>query len=337
VEGELIRSSTLTGMRRVLVVTTLAIFLVMSRFSAAAGPQAQFPRAHFGHPQSSIEWWYSSALARDTAGTRYLVFFALFSGSGTLASVSQVTNLSSGATVGHSEKLAFGTVGPSSLAVRAGATRLSYSPRSDTWAFSAGGPGYTISLRQRATKPYALHGNGTGLIRQSLAGSSNYYSATRLAATGTLRADGKTLRLTGESWLDHQWGDFRDDARAYNWDWFSCRFDDRTELMLYQFRDRKTGRPLEAYRSGTWVLANGTTRGITGFDAEHGPRVLRAAGRAWPLDWQLSVPSLRLSESVRAIVPDQLVRNNVLPTFWEGASAATGSRTGTCVVELSYR
>jgi predicted secreted hydrolase len=85
------------------------------------------------------------------------------------------------------------------------------------------------------------------------------------------------------------------------------------------------------------VLANGKTRGITSFDAEHGLRTLRAAGRAWPLDWQLSVPSLRLSESVRAIVPDQLVRNTILPTFWEGASTATGSRDGTCVVELSFR
>jgi len=107
--------------------------------------------------------------------------------------------------------------------------------------------------------------------------------------------------------------------------------------MLYQFRDRKTGRPLDRYRSGTWVPASGKTREITDCAVSRGPRVLRAAGRGWPLDWRLRVPSLRLSESIRAIVADQLVRNTILPTFWEGASAATGSRAGTCVVELSYR
>ena len=93
-----------------------------------------------------------------------------------------------------------------------------------------------------------LHGGGTGVIRQSVAGISHYYSATRMRASGTLRVGGRTVPLTGESWFDHQWGDYARDPRAFNWDWFSCRFDDRTELMGYQFLDRKTGRPLPGTR-----------------------------------------------------------------------------------------
>jgi predicted secreted hydrolase len=158
-----------------------------------------------------------------------------------------------------------------------------------------------------------------------------------MGATGTLWAGGETLTLTGESWFDHQWGDFRDDPRAFNWDWFSCRFDDGTELMLYQFRDRVTGQPLDEYKTGTYVPENGEAVGVTGFDARPGTRALDAAGRIWPLDWQLDVPSLGLSETVRATFPDQLVRNWFLPTFWEGVATSGGSRTGACVVELSYR
>ena len=186
-------------------------------------------------------------------------------------------------------------------------------------------------------KPYVLHGGGTGLIRQSLGGTSAYYSATRMAARGTIRRAGETVRISGTAWLDHQWGDFVDDRRAFNWDWFSCRFDDRTELMLYQFRNRVTGRPLAAFRDGTFVLGDGSSRRVTAFTATPGRRVLEAAGRRWPLDWTLRVPSERLTLRLRSIVPDQLVRGKTLPTFWEGATAATGAKAGVCFVEESYR
>ena len=305
--------------------------------AAAAPVQVHFPRDHFGHPTSSIEWWYFTAVAHDAAGTPYSVFFTLFSSKGGLVPVAQVQNLKTGKVVGHTEEFALGKVSPASLDVTAGRARLSYRRASDAWLFSVAGPGFAVSLRQRPDKPYALHGGGTGLIEQSLGGSSHYYSATHMPATGTLRIGKRTVGLTGTSWLDHQWGNYRNDPRAFNWDWFSCRFDDGSQLMLYQFRDRTTGRPLAAFRNGTYVARDGRTTGIATFQAEHGRRTLNAAGRRWPLDWQLRVPGLKLTESLRALQADQLVRNTIVPTFWEGAARATGSRAGTCFVELSYR
>ena len=41
--------------------------------------------------------------------------------------------------------------------------------------------------------------------------------------------------------------------------------------------------------------------------------------------------------TLHAIVPDQLVRGALLPTFWEGASAVTGTKRGHCFVEVTYR
>jgi predicted secreted hydrolase len=32
-----------------------------------------------------------------------------------------------------------------------------------------------------------------------------------MRASGTLRVAGKTVALSGESWFDHQWGDYADD------------------------------------------------------------------------------------------------------------------------------
>jgi predicted secreted hydrolase len=321
------------------VVGRLAAFAVACVVvaSAAAGrPAVQFPRDHFAHPAASIEWWYFTALAHDNAGTPYSVFFTLFSSRGTLVPVAEVRNLKTGALVGHSERLALGRVGSSSVDVTTGGARLRYDARSDVWVFSASAPGFSVSLRQHPEKPYVLHG-GSGLIRQSLAGVSHYYSATRMRAAGTLRTHGNRLGLSGESWFDHQWGSYRNDPRAFNWDWFSCRFDDDSELMLYQFRDRSTGLALKRLGNGTYVPRRGRPIEITNFRVQPGRLTLDAAGHRWPLDWQLRVPRLDLSENLRSLVPDQLVRNRLLPTFWEGAARATGGRTGTCFVELSYR
>ena len=294
------------------------------------------PQDHYGHPGSQIEWWYFSALVNDSSGTRYSVFFTLFSGFGfLLLPVAQVVNLDTGALVGHSEALGLGAPGSSAPDVNLAGSRLGYQPRTDTWSFAVSRPGLHVSLSQRPEKPYALHGGGTGVIQQSVAGISHYYSATRMQASGTLRVGGRTVAVTGESWFDHQWGDYAFDPRAFNWDWFSCRFDDGTELMGYQFLDR-TGRPLPELANGTFVDADGQTTAIDGFEATHDDQALTAAGHTWPLDWQLRMSSPQLSETVTALFGDQLVRNAILPTFWEGVAEATGTHAGPCFVEIAY-
>jgi predicted secreted hydrolase len=162
------------------------------------------------------------------------------------------------------------------------------------------------------------------VIRQGKAESS-YYSATNMSASGTITTASRTIGLKGAAWFDHQWGGFESDPSALRWDWFSCRFDDRTELMLYRFRDGQM--------NGTAVDSAGRGRLVTAFTAKPGARVLRAAGRRWPLEWRLDVPAEHLTERLHAIVPDQLFRSAVLPTFWEGAVRATGTKRGVCFVE----
>ncbi len=305
--------------------------------SAGGGtiPPVSLPRDHAGH-DASIEWWYSTGLVRGTDGHRYTVFFTLFKRGAFVLPVSQVVDLESGAIVGHTDTVVLKRVGTSTLDVSLPAAALRYTPGSNTWQFAASSGGYGLDLTAVPQKPYVLHGGGTGIIRQSVGGTSAYYSATRMAARGTIMRNGVAIRFSGTAWLDHQWGDFVNDPRAFFWDWFSCRFDDRTELMLYGFRDVLTGKPLTAFREGTFVRADGTTRRVTVFRATPGQRALRKAGRRWPLDWTLSVPSERLTLRLRSIVTDQLVHSTILPTFWEGATAATGTKTGVCFVEETH-
>jgi predicted secreted hydrolase len=313
-------------------VLTAALALAVAGVAIAAAPRVTLPRDHAGH-RAGIEWWYLTGVVRGDDGARYSIFFTLFKRAGFLLPVSQVLDLDTGALVGHTETVAKATVG-STLNVHIPGARLRYVQATNSWSLAAGAAGYALTLTAVPQKRYVLHGNH-GYISQSVAGPSAYYSATRMTARGTITAGGKTIPFSGETWLDHQWGNFAADPRAFNWDWFSCRFDDRTELMLYRFR-RSDGTPLAAYRSGTLVLRDGRTRAVRGFEIAAGERTLDAAGRRWPLDWQLLATTAGIDVRLTSIVADQLVRGTVLPTFYEGAATATGSKAGLCFVEQSY-
>ena len=108
------------------------------------------------------------------AGTRYLVFFALFASGGNVLAVHQVTNLATGAIVDHGEEPGIGSVGTSSLDVQAGTSRVSYSPRTNSWSFSAGGPGHRSRCANARRSP-------TRCTAAARAGSGSRWRARRSA------------------------------------------------------------------------------------------------------------------------------------------------------------
>jgi predicted secreted hydrolase len=287
--------------------------LLAATMAAAAlvAPPLHFPRDHFGH-SAGVEWWYFTGYVKGGDGDRYSVFFTLFKRGGFVIPVSQVIDLETGKIVRHTENLLRSGGPPFSSKIAA----LRYDAADDTWNARAGG----LRFSAQPQKPYVLHGGGTGLIAQG-SGRSHYYSATRMTIRGVVG----TVAFSGLAWFDHQWGDFASTPSAQHWDWFSCRFDDRTELMLYRFRD--------GHVNGTFVDRDGRGRVVGRFDSVPGSRAFRAAGRRWPLDWTLSVPDLRLRLRLRATLPDQLFRGSLVPTFWEGVTSATGTKNGICFVE----
>jgi predicted secreted hydrolase len=298
--------------------------IVLAATAASAPPRVHLPRDHFGH-DAGIEWWYLTADVRGSNGHRYSVFFTTFKRGGFILPVSQVVDLSSGKVIAHSERAQLASIGSSKLNYSSPAVQLEYAPAKG-WIMSAGAGRYTLHVVADPEKPYVLHGGGTGVIRQGPA-TSAYYSGTRMTTRGSFTdaGSGRRIGFTGEGWLDHQWGNFATVQRALRWDWFSCRFSDRTELMLYRFRD--------GHHTGTFVNSSGHGTSVGGFVLTPGTRSLDAAGRRWPLDWTIRVVSPPMTLSLRSIVRDQLVRGRLVPTFWEGASTARGTKRGTCFVE----
>jgi len=66
---------------------------------------------------------------------------------------------------------------------------------------------FSFDLQLTSTLSPVFHGND-GIISLAAAGSSYYYSRTRMAISGTITIGNTTENVTGISWFDHQWGDF---------------------------------------------------------------------------------------------------------------------------------
>lgn len=197
-------------------------------------------------------------------------------------------------------------------------------------------PGYAIDLSLSALKPPVLH-DGDGYLAYGDGTASYYYSRTRMQVTGTLDVAGDRLPVTGEAWMDHQWGDFEtfDDG---GWGWFAVQLDDNTELMVYLIRDL----------AGDVVVVDGSLVDSDGQFTmlEREDFTLRETdtwtspetGITYPSGWTITVPFEELELS---LVPS--VENQELDTtattgviYWEGENTVTGRRGDTPVSGLAY-
>lgn len=77
-----------------------------------------------------------------------------------------------------------------------------------------------------------------------------YWSYTNLAVSGNFVLDGKNHKVTGKGWFDKQGGPFNPVDRRTSWEWFSLRFFDDEEMMLFSF-------PQDGYLNGTFIDKTG--------------------------------------------------------------------------------
>jgi predicted secreted hydrolase len=189
---------------------------------------------------------------------------------------------------------------------------------------TASGRAFGLDLSLHSTKPAVLH-NANGFVDFGPAGSSYYYSRTRLDATGTLQLDGETLHVTGIAWFDHQWGDFVS-VGAGGWNWFAINLDDGTDIMVSDVLDDRSA-TASAY--ATVVDANGSATNINLPDVGLGlnslePWTSPMTGRVWPQEWAVLFPgySLLLESTLRSQELDTRATTGV--DYWEGAHDVTG-------------
>jgi predicted secreted hydrolase len=214
---------------------------------------------------------------------------------------------------------------------------------------AAAGASFGLHLDLDSTKAPALH-DDDGFVEFGPAGSSYYYSRTRLTATGTLDLDGEQLSVDGIAWFDHQWGDFVS-VGGGGWDWFAINLGDGTDLTISVVRDAD-GAAILTY--GTLVDADGAARHLTGanfrvepVDTWPSPR----SGHVYISAWRISVPAAlpfgQATIELRPTVVDQELdtRATTGVAYWEGSEdvlvirpTVVGAPTGQAYVEMTrYR
>jgi predicted secreted hydrolase len=205
-------------------------------------------------------------------------------------------------------------------------------------------PGYGLDLQAQAVRPPALHLGDPpwqpGLISFGPAGYSYYYSRTRMEASGTLTVDGAPLRVHGEVWMDHQWGDFLV-LGGGGWDWFAANLRDGRDLTFSLIRNEQ-GQTVLGY--GTLVTAAGESRHLppAAFTlAPTGSWTSPRTGITYPSGWRLTLPGESIDLLVEPLLPDQELdtRASTGVIYWEGAvrllDAATRADQGRGYVELT--
>lgn len=309
-----------------------------------------FPDDHGPHEQYQLEWWYYTGNLRDESGSRYgyqLTFFRtgmrylpdnpsrwalrdLYIAHFALTDVLKQK---------HRFWERMQRTGPGWAGVTPNAERIwngnwqlrmEHDPHSGCTRhfLSAQADEIAVDLVLTPVKPLVLHGD-RGLSRKGAApgNASYYYSFTRLATHGELQIGQRRLRVSGESWMDHEFSSsFLEDSQA-GWDWFSIQLDNGCELMLYQMR-RNSGEP-DAASSGTIVYADGSTRSLLSEDFHleaHRPWTSPRTGGRYPLVWRISIPAVSAELEVTAVVESQEMdtRWSTGMAYWEGCIDVKG-------------
>jgi len=171
--------------------------------------------------------------------------------------------------------------------------------------------------------PLMFHGE-KGFSKKEEGGegaASHYYSRPGMPLEGLLVFPDRVQRVSGISWMDHEFMTNALTADQQGWDWLSLMRRDGLRLMLFRVRGNSHK---ASYWTGT-ARQNGQDRTLNEADFKFEEtdywQSPESKGR-YPIKWRLSVPSLALDTTVRARRNDQEFvppAGSPVPPYWEGA------------------
>lgn len=332
---------------------------------AEPGQPLVFPRDHGPHDDYQTEWWYYTGNLASESGERFgyqLTFFRR-----ALAPAAARTERASDwaadqvymahfalTDVNGNRHVSFEKLGRGAGGV-AGAQADPFRVWLEDWSVAADGSSngaqpyrqapsslqakagdVALDLRLVDTKGPVLQGDqGYSQKGPEPGNASHYYSETRLDTSGAVTVDGRTYQVSGLSWMDHEYSTSALGPQQTGWDWFSLQLDDDTELMVFQLR-RADG-SIDAFSSGTFVAADGSTTALSPgdftlevTDAWRSPR----SGGEYPAGWRLRVPKVGLDLAIKPHLADQEMQ--VSYVYWEGAVGVEGTANGAPVTGNGY-
>jgi predicted secreted hydrolase len=313
-----------------------------------------FPRDHGAHPVYRTEWWYITGWAQDQRGNEFgiqITFFrnrpllqednpSAFAPRQLLFAHAAIADPRHGR-LRHDQRAAREGLG------MAHAREENTDVRIDDWSLRLEGNRYLAQIGSRefalelafeARQPLLPQGHGGFSRKGPRPGqASYYYSRPQLAVSGTLRAGGDALKVTGTAWLDHEWSSEIMAGAAAGWDWIGINLDDGGALMAFRMRDRRGG---VLWAAGTLREAGGRVRTFAPAEVSFAPlrrwRSPRSAAE-YPVAMRVRAGDLQLD--LEPMMDDQELdaRGSTGTIYWEGAVRALrgGQRVGRGYLELT--
>jgi predicted secreted hydrolase len=186
---------------------------------------------------------------------------------------------------------------------------------------------YSLTLDLNAAKPPVWHCDN-GVLRMGIDDpkqTTYYWSYTNLRATGTLTLGQQESKVSGKAWFDRQGGTYNIIDRWTHWEWFSLRFFDDEEVMLFSF-------PQSDYQDGTYIDKEGNYRRLNEYNIMP-LGFTEAGGHKFSLGWKVEMKGVKDEEYT--ITPKMDGQVNL--TYYEllaDVKDNKGNTVGYCVVEL---
>jgi predicted secreted hydrolase len=341
----------------------LGVFLLLASALAAQysvalpGYRYKFPRDYFNHPNYQTEWWYYTGNLKASDGHEFgfeLTFFreavdrsrpAVSSWSVRDLYLAQLALSDiSGRRFYHRDRL--NRAGPGLAGVSEQQGRVWNGNWQVRWQgnrqhLEAVSNQFDLQLTLESDKPPVSNGiNGASQKAAGRGRASHYISLTRLQASGKVQLNGNLYPVRGTAWMDHEFFTQQLDPDQVGWDWLGIQLEDNTELMLFRIR-RKNG-TIDPYSAGTYVDARGEVTHLALRDFQLLPLAKTWTGptthAAYPIEWQISVPSLGLVLHVTTPLPQQEMTssNPRMPSYWEGAVRCSGTKNGAPIRGVGY-
>lgn len=178
---------------------------------------------------------------------------------------------------------------------------------------------------QLAPKGPLLANLGTGLL--PFFGDINYeYAMPNMATRGTVTLDGKSASVTGQSWLDRQWGNMAPSFWAQRkWSWMGITLDNGSYISLWDivFQSKSNAFATLLHPDGRHEIVAVEPLAKTAENAWKS-----STGHRYPTHWTIKVPQL---SGTLVVVPKLREQEIVSPMGvhkYEGASAVSGTLLG---------
>jgi len=304
---------------------------------ATAGPVfpafVHLPADQARHSGAMFEWWYTVGHV-SAHGHRFGYEVTLSDSAGVPSANIAITDQTTGRYYQHVAVYQPAQVSMSTQRLDVRMPSAMLSGPMGSMSLTATLPGGAISMRLRDAGS-ALYPGGTGLI-PFLSGQSYYYSLPSLATTGTLTVAGQRYRVSGQSWLDRQWGTW-DWAKLDKWTWMAIQLRGGEQLNLWDMygADGETRYATVLYPDGhqSIVPVIPLARDASGIWTSP------ATGQQYRTHWIVRIPGLGTQLDVRAFPRQQEVMASfpgVTPSLFEGAATVTGMAGGRPVSGQAY-